>query len=184
VFQRRTGLDGKWEGRITSDRVPRVIELAAVRAPSVPSGPPQSLSETRILFGTLEHKGVFNYTFSPEERLAEAQQRLKPDKDWLIDKVIPESPKTALTIVAKWVDKNPLRQALPDGITSHIATHVEKGIRINEHRIKYKGANRRTSRWNLSRRPSRSLWRSVTGLNATAKFIFSALAWRSLRSGS
>jgi hypothetical protein len=40
VFKKRTGRDGTWEGRITSEQTPRIVELVPVVAPTVPCGPP------------------------------------------------------------------------------------------------------------------------------------------------
>jgi hypothetical protein len=69
ILQRRTCLDGKWEGRVASDKVPRVIELRRIVPSSVPSGEPQDLTEGRVFFGTLEHKGVFPMTMSEQDAL-------------------------------------------------------------------------------------------------------------------
>jgi hypothetical protein len=59
MFQKMTCLDGTWEGRITSDEVPRVAELRVMRPPSFDPGDPKILVETRIFFGTLKFKHVF-----------------------------------------------------------------------------------------------------------------------------
>jgi hypothetical protein len=38
VFKKRTGIAGRWEGRVTSDLAPRVVGIAPVVAPAVPCG--------------------------------------------------------------------------------------------------------------------------------------------------
>jgi hypothetical protein len=139
VLKRRTGLDGVWDDRIASDKVPRVVELTPRIAPSVPCGFPQELAEARVFFGTLEHKGVFNCLFSPHQVLEEARSRQKLGKDWVVDKSFAETKKSPKIIVAKWAGDKPTLQAFPDGITSFIASHMEKGIRIGTQRIKCKG---------------------------------------------
>jgi hypothetical protein len=60
------------------------------------------------------------------------------DEFWVTDKSFPGTDKNPPTIVAKWIGEKPIRQPLPDTITSFIAVHVEKGIQINQHVIKCK----------------------------------------------
>jgi hypothetical protein len=92
IFQRRTGLDGQWEGRLSSEGPSRIFEIVPKVAPSVPSGPSQNVEEARVFFGTLEHKDAFDVHSTPEYRLEKARQKEKLDEFWVIDKVFPGSP--------------------------------------------------------------------------------------------
>jgi hypothetical protein len=139
VFQRRTGLDGRWEGRIASDKVPRVVEIRAVIAPSAPAGEPRALSEVRVFFGTQGQKDVADDGTPDDEILARTRSALHLDEVWVIDRVIPGAPKNAKTIIAKWDGVKPTRQAVPDGTSEFIAIHVEKEIMVAQHTIRCKG---------------------------------------------
>jgi hypothetical protein len=97
------------------------------------------LEEARVFFGTLEHKDAFDANTTPEYRLERARQKEKLDEYWIIDKVFPGTPSSPPTIVAKRNEPKPVRQCLPVDISEFIADQVERGTRINTHRIKCEG---------------------------------------------
>jgi hypothetical protein len=63
----------------------------------------------------------------------------KMDDRWIIDRTFEATPKTPKTVVAKRVEPTEIRQAFPDGITSFVADHMEKGQYVKQHRITCKG---------------------------------------------
>jgi hypothetical protein len=67
VFQSQTGMDWKWEGRITSEGCRRVAELRPTIAPSVTAGSAKNLDEVRIFFGKPEFKHVFEQDASDND---------------------------------------------------------------------------------------------------------------------
>jgi hypothetical protein len=143
VLRRRTGITGKWEGRVTTEGdikkcQPRVIELTAIDVKS-PSGLPPASTETRISFGTLEHKGVYHVGNEPAVTLAQAVHETGMDQIWEVDRSFVGSNKAPPTIIARRNEPKPLRQPLPETIESFIADHIEKGRRIASHKIKCKG---------------------------------------------
>jgi hypothetical protein len=61
VLRRRTGITGKWEGRIESEgdikrNMPRVVELIPISV-TASKNLPAELIEAKVFFGTLERKG-------------------------------------------------------------------------------------------------------------------------------
>jgi hypothetical protein len=68
-----------------------------------------------------------------------AVRELKLDQFWDVDRSIAGSDKCSPTIIAKRNEQKPFRLSLPNTITSFIAEHVEKGTRINQHKIKCRG---------------------------------------------
>jgi hypothetical protein len=90
-------------------------------------------------FGTLEHKALFDSVATPEQVFISARDNLKLGSDWVMERSIAESKKAPSMGIVKWVGEKPVRQALPDSITSFIAIHVEKGHKIASQRIKCKG---------------------------------------------
>jgi hypothetical protein len=123
VFKKRTGIDGTWEGRVTSDLVPLVVEIVPVVAPTVRCGQSRALAETRVFFRTLE--ALLDAIITPEEALVQARRNLKLGEEWVLDRSIAQSKKTPRTVIAKWVGEKLIRQPLPDTITSFVATHVD-----------------------------------------------------------
>jgi hypothetical protein len=97
------------------------------------------MTETRIFFGTLEYKALYEAIVSTEQAIVQARKSLKLGDDWVWERSIAESKKTPRTVIAKWNREKPIRQALPPGITSFIATHVESGKKVGTLRIKCKG---------------------------------------------
>jgi hypothetical protein len=143
ILHRRTGITGKWEGRIASPGdpkkcEPRVIELTPISV-QAPPNLADNLTETRIFFGTLEHKGAYDLTNQPSVTLAQAVEKLEMDQFWEYDRSFVGRNKAPPTIIARRNEPKPLIQALPETIESFIADHVEKGRRIASHKIKCKG---------------------------------------------
>jgi hypothetical protein len=75
----------------------------------------------------------------PEQAFEHARAFLKLDKDWVIEESFAETKKMPRTVIAKWNREKPIRQALPDSISSFIATHVENKQTVGTIRIKCKG---------------------------------------------
>jgi hypothetical protein len=138
-FKKRTGIDGTWEGRITSEGIPRIVEIVPIVQPTVPYGPSRVMEETHIFFGTLEHKALFDSLTTPKEALAQATRNLKLGDDWLMEKSMNKSKKFPRTVIPKWTGEKPIRQALPTSITSFIATYVEKRRKIASPCVKCEG---------------------------------------------
>jgi hypothetical protein len=143
VLHRRTGITGKWEGRVTTEGgmkkgTPRVIELTPIEVRG-PPGLPQAMSETRIFFGTLEHKGAYYIGNEPGETLTQAIRELRMDEFWELDRSFKGSNKAPPTIIAKRNEPKPMCQVLPTTIECFVADHVEKERQVNQHKIKSKG---------------------------------------------
>jgi hypothetical protein len=63
--------------------------------------PEEALTETRIFFGTLERKALFDESLAPEEALVQARRSLKLDEDRVLDRSIAEGKKAPRTVIAK-----------------------------------------------------------------------------------
>jgi hypothetical protein len=144
ILYRRTGISGKWNvtivdaGDVKTLR-PRKVLLTPLQEPVIPKDLPLQLIETRVFFGTLERKSSCPLGTPPEQVLLHAMREAKMDDRWVVDRAIAETPKTLPTVIAKRIEPVERRQALPDGIESFVATHVEGGRQVRQHRIRCKG---------------------------------------------
>jgi hypothetical protein len=143
VLRLRTGITGKWEGRIESEgdikrNMPRVVELVPISV-TAPKNLPADLIEAKVFFGTLERKGSIARDATPEQTLLHFSQEAGMDDRWQVDRSWVGTTKSPPIVVAKRSELREFRQALPDGVNVFIADHVEGGRHVNQHRIKCKG---------------------------------------------
>jgi hypothetical protein len=118
---------------------PRQVLLTPLREITLPAGLPSQLVESRVFFGTLERKSSCPTDATPEQVLLHAAREAKMDGRWVIDRTFEATPKTPKTVIAKRIEPTERGQALPDGIDTFVADHVEKGQFVSQHRIRCKG---------------------------------------------
>jgi hypothetical protein len=93
---------------------------------AVPGGIPTEMKEARCFFGTLERKSIVPINATREETLRQLAAEARLDDKWVVDRSFEGTQKSCPIVIARRNEDPEPRQALPIGLKSFVADHVEK----------------------------------------------------------
>jgi hypothetical protein len=130
-FQRISGLDGQWEGRVVKEGGPPMVNAILKVRPSVPPAPVEQYVQARVFFGTKMIEGLI-LPSATEQDAIETALRVATDVKgkWEVQISSEATEKTPRTEVARPVVAQEVRAPLPADLHSFTAIEWMDNKRI------------------------------------------------------